>query len=607
EGSRAMAGIGCHYMVQWMDRSTDTFTHMGAEGANWIGQAPFTETPHVFQNIGDGTYFHSGILAIRAAVAANVNITYKILYNDAVAMTGGQPVDGPLSVSQITHQLYGEGVRHIVVVTDEPDKYPRDVDFASGVTVHHRDAMDRVQRDLRRVKGVSVLIYDQVCAAEKRRRRKRGLMEDPPLRVFINPDVCEGCGDCGKKSNCLSIVPLETEFGRKRAIDQSSCNKDYSCLDGFCPSFVTVEGGRPRRRSPKTLEGLPVPPEPAHPSTENPYNIVIAGTGGTGVVTISNLLGMAAHLEGKSVTVLDQAGLAQKGGAVWSHVRILDRPGELYAVRIPAGRARLLLGCDLVVAANYESLGKTSPETAAVVNSHETMTGAFTRNPDMTFPERAMEAAIREATDGNTTFLDASLLATRLMGDSIATNLFLLGHAYQKGLVPLSAGAILRAIELNGVAVDANRNTFHWGRLSASHPDLVRRAAGLAEEEESEESPSLDALLARRSAFLTAYQNARLAGRYAALVERAKRAEAAIEQNGLAEAVARAYFKLLAYKDEYEVARLFTNGDFDQRLNDEFEGDFKIAFHLAPPLLARRHPETGEPKKTRFGPWMKTL
>ncbi|MCE2510259.1 MAG: indolepyruvate ferredoxin oxidoreductase family protein [Alphaproteobacteria bacterium] len=606
EGSRAMAGIGCHYMVQWMDRATDTFTHMGGEGVNWIGQAPFTETPHIFQNIGDGTYFHSGILAIRAAVAANVNITYKILYNDAVAMTGGQPVDGPLSVSQITHQLYGEGVRHILVVTDEPDKYPRDVDFASGVTVHHRDAMDRLQRDLRKVKGVSVLIYDQVCAAEKRRRRKRGLMEDPPLRVFINPDVCEGCGDCGKKSNCLSIVALETEFGRKRAIDQSSCNKDYSCLNGFCPSFVTVEGGKPRKRSPKTLEGLPTLPEPALPSTADPYNIVIAGAGGTGVVTISNLLGMAAHLEGKRVTVLDQTGLAQKGGAVWSHVRILDRPAELYAVRIPAGRARLLLGCDLVVAASFESLAKTGPETAAVVNSHETMTGDFTRSPDMTFPERAMETAIREATDGNATFLDASRLATRLMGDSIATNLFLLGHAYQKGLIPLSGEAITRAIELNGVAVTANLNTFRWGRLSAINPALVRRAGGLAEEE-TEESPSLDARIARRRDFLTAYQNARLAERYAALVRRAKEAEAAIDRAGLAEAVARAYFKLLAYKDEYEVARLFTNGDFDRRLNDEFEGDFQIAFHLAPPLLARPHPETGEPKKIRFGPWMKTV
>ena len=604
--SRAMAGIGCHYMVQWMDRSTDLFTHMGGEGANWIGQAPFTTTPHIFQNIGDGTYFHSGLLAIRAAVAADVNITYKVLYNDAVAMTGGQPVDGSLSVSQITHQLYGEGVGRIVVVTDEPDKYPKDVDFAAGVTVHHRDAMDRLQRELRQVKGVSVLIYDQVCAAEKRRRRKRGLLEDPSLRVFINPEVCEGCGDCGTKSNCLSVVPLETEFGRKRAIDQSSCNKDYSCLNGFCPSFVTVEGGAPRRRSSAHLGGLPQPPEPARPSTAEPYNIVIAGVGGTGIVTLSNLLGMAAHIEGKSVTVLDQTGLAQKGGAVWSHVRIADGPADLFAVRIPAGRAGLLLGCDLVVAASFESLAKTSPETSAVVNSHETLTGDFARHPDLAFPEHAMQTAIREATEGHASFLDASRLATRLMGDSIATNLFLLGHAYQKGLVPLSAEAIARAIELNGVAVAQNLDTFRWGRLSASDPDLVRRTAGI-EDEAKEETTALDALLARRREFLTNYQNDRLADRYESLVSRAREAEAAIEREGLAIAVAKAYFKLLAYKDEYEVARLYSDGDFERRLHDQFEGDFKITFHLAPPLFARPHPETGEPRKIRFGPWMQTV
>ena len=603
EESRAMAGIGCHYMVQWMDRSTDLFTHMGGEGANWIGQAPFTTTPHIFQNIGDGTYFHSGLLAIRAAVAADINITYKILYNDAVAMTGGQQVDGPLSVSQITHQLYGEGVRRIVIVTDEPNKYPSDVDFAAGVTIHHRDAMDRLQRELRKVRGVSVLIYDQVCAAEKRRRRKRGLLEDPPLRIFINPEVCEGCGDCGKKSNCLSVTALETEFGRKRTIDQSSCNKDYSCLNGFCPSFVTIEGGALRKRSTAHLDGLPNPPEPALPSVKEPYNIVIAGVGGTGIVTLSNILGMAAHLEGKNVTVLDQTGLAQKGGAVWSHVRIADKPADLFAVRIPAGRAALLLGCDLVVAASFESLIKTSPETNAIVNSHETLTGDFVRNPDLTFPEHAMQAAISESTEGNVYFLNASRLATRLMGDAIATNLFLLGHAYQRGLVPLSGKAIVRAIELNGVMVAQNLDTFRWGRLSATDPGLVLRTAGM-EGEVKEEAATLNTLLARRCEFLTNYQGYRLADRYANLVNRAKTAEAAIDQEGIAMAVARAYFKLLAYKDEYEVARLYTNGEFDRRLRDQFEGDFKIAFHLAPPFLAKSNTETGEPRKIRFGSWI---
>jgi len=602
EGSRALAGIGCHYMAQWMDRATDTFTHMGGEGANWIGQAPFTETPHVFQNIGDGTYFHSGLLAIRAAIAANVNITYKILYNDAVAMTGGQAVDGPLSVAQITHQLYGEGARHIAVVTDAPEKYGKHPDFAAGVTVYGREALDRVQRQLRDVKGVSILIYDQTCAAEKRRRRKRGLLEDPPLRVFINPEICEGCGDCGVQSNCLSVIPLETELGRKRAIDQSSCNKDYSCLNGFCPSFVTVEGGRLRKRSPQSLQGLAAVAEPARPATATPYSIVLAGVGGTGIVTLSNLLGMAAHLEGKGITVLDQAGLAQKGGAVWSHVRIADRASDLHAVRIPAGSADLLLGCDLIVAAGTESLAKTSPETAAIVNCHETMTGEFTHAPDALFPEDAMRAAIDQATAGNATFLDASQLATRLMGDSIATNLFLLGYAYQQGRIPLSAEAIHRAIELNGVAIQQNRDSFQWGRLAVTHPERVREMAGI--EDEAPRTPTLEDVLAHRSTFLTAYQGPALATRYAALVRRAKKAEAALHQHGLAEAVAKAYFKLLAYKDEYEVARLYTNGDFERRLHDQFEGNFKLTFHLAPPLLARADRETGKPRKSRFGPWM---
>ena len=421
DGSRALAGIGCHYLAQFMDRSTATFTQMGGEGAPWIGQAPFTETPHVFANLGDGTYTHSGVLAIRAAVAAKVNITYKLLFNDAVAMTGGQPIDGGLTVPRLTRQLAAEGVGRIVVVTDEPDKYPPGVDFASGATVRHRDDLDAVQRELREIAGVTAIVYDQTCAAEKRRRRKRGRFPDPAKRVFINDLVCEGCGDCSKTSNCLSVVPVETEFGRKRAIDQSSCNKDYSCVEGFCPSFVTVHGGELKKRQAGGLgeAGLPPLPEPATPPLDEPYGILVTGVGGTGVVTIGALLGMAAHLEQKGCTVLDMTGLAQKGGAVYSHIQIARRPDEIHAVRIAAGGASLLLGCDLVVSASQDALSKLEPgHSRAIINSHETITGDFTRNPDLTFPSGALQRSISEAAgEENVEFLNATDLATGLLGD----------------------------------------------------------------------------------------------------------------------------------------------------------------------------------------------
>ncbi len=486
EGSRALAGIGCHYLAQFMDRSTATFTQMGGEGVPWIGQAPFTETPHVFANLGDGTYTHSGVLAIRAAIAAKVNITYKLLFNDAVAMTGGQPSDTGLTPQILTRQLAAEGVGRIVVVTDEPDKYPPGVDFAAGVAVRHRDDLDEVQRDLRQIPGVTAIVYDQTCAAEKRRRRKRGRFPDPAKRVFINDLVCEGCGDCSKTSNCLSVVPVETEFGRKRAIDQSSCNKDYSCVEGFCPSFVTVHGGGLKKGRAGALgasglgeDGLAVLPEPAHPALDEPYGILVTGVGGTGVVTIGALLGMAAHLEGKGCTILDMTGLAQKGGAVYSHVRIAREPGEIHAVRIAAGNARLLLGCDLVVSASADALSKLEPgHSRAVVNSHEIITGDFTRNPDLVFPTGALERGIAEAAGPeNTEFVDATRLATGLFGDSIASNLFMLGYAYQRGLVPLSAAAIERAIGLNGVAVEFNLGAFRWGRRAAVDPALVEARA----------------------------------------------------------------------------------------------------------------------------------
>ena len=611
EGSRALAGIGCHYMAMWMDRETDTFTQMGAEGVTWIGQAPFTDTPHVFQNLGDGTYFHSGLLAIRAALAANVNITYKLLYNDAVAMTGGQPVDGQLSVPQITHQLYGEGVRRIAVVSDEPEKYPRDTDFADGVTIHHRDELDRLQRELRELSGTSVLIYDQTCATEKRRRRKRGTMPDPARRVVINTAVCEGCGDCGIASNCLSVIPVETEFGRKRVIDQSSCNKDFSCLNGFCPSFVTVEGGALRRPQARVRDVVAELPEPDLPALETPYGILITGVGGTGVVTIGALIGMAAHLEGKGVTVLDMAGLAQKYGAVISHLRIARRPGDIHAVRIAAGGARLLLGCDLVVAAGFDSLAKVTPgETHAVVNAHESPTGAFTRDPDLEFPGAELRRLVADvAGPGNAEFLDATRLATALLGDSIATNLFLVGLAYQKGLVPVSHTAIERAIELNGVAVEANVRALRWGRLCAIDRDAVEAVAAEAAPFATAEtalSASLDEIVARRTADLTGYQNAAYARRYSGLVERVREAETASAggMTGLAEAVARYYHKLLAYKDEYEVARLYTGDAFRRQIAEQFGGDFKLRFHLAPRLIAARDPDTGHLKKSAYGPWM---
>jgi len=615
EGSRAAAGIGCHFMALWMDRNTETFTHMGGEGVSWVGQAPFCSDKHMFVNLGDGTFYHSGSLAIRAAVAAGVNITYKILYNDAVAMTGGQPVEGHLTVPQITQMVHAEGVRRITVVSDEPDKYPIGSDFAPGVSFHHRDDLDRVQRDLREWTGVSVLVYDQTCAAEKRRRRKRGTFPDPAKRLIINELVCEGCGDCGVQSNCLAVAPVETEFGRKRAIDQSACNKDYSCAKGFCPSFVVVEGGRLRKPKKAATApqdaGFAALPEPELPELDEPYGMLVTGVGGTGVVTIGALLGMAAHIEGKGVSVLDMTGLAQKGGAVISHVRLAETPEDIHAVRIAAGEARLVLGCDMVVAASPEAVGKMRPEvTHAVINSQQTMTGAFTRDADLDFPEAAMHEAIAQAAGANCTdFIDATRLATALMGDSIATNQFMMGYAWQKGLIPISQAAIERAIELNGVAVEAGKQSFLWGRRAAVDMAAVRALAEPpASLRERRLSETLDEMVARRADFLVAYQNAAYAERYKELVRRVQAVEAgrAKGAEGLAEAVARYYFKLLAYKDEYEVARLYSDGSFRRQVAEQFEGDYRLKVSLAPPLLAERDPETGHLKKKDYGPWIFT-
>ncbi|HWA45269.1 MAG TPA: indolepyruvate ferredoxin oxidoreductase family protein [Hypericibacter adhaerens] len=618
EGSRALAGIGCHYMAQWMDRDTQTFTQMGGEGATWIGQAPFSKTPHVFQNLGDGTYFHSGSLAIRAAIGAGVNITYKLLYNDAVAMTGGQHVDGPLDVPQVTRQLAAEGVGRICLVTDQPELYEGDSALAPGTEVHHRDQLDAVQRSLRETPGVTALVYAQTCAAEKRRRRKRGLMEDPAKRVVINERVCEGCGDCSKQSNCLSVVPVETEFGRKRAIDQSSCNKDFSCVKGFCPSFVTVKGGKLRKRrgiggkesgGGKTGD-LPPLPEPQLPGTAEPYGILVTGVGGTGVVTVGALIGMAAHIEGKGCSILDMTGLAQKGGAVISHLRIADRPEDIHAVRIAAGGARVLLACDIVVGASYDALAKLHKGVSrALINVEESITGDFTRNPDLGFPVADLKRAITDAVGRDEAdFVDATRLATALLGDSIASNLFMLGYAYQKGLVPVSGEALERAIELNGAAVEQNRQAFRWGRRAAHDLASVEAAAKAADPTSAPRplATTLEEIVALRSRDLAAYQNEALARRYKDLVAAVEVAEAERTpgRRGLAEAVARNYYKLLAYKDEYEVARLFSDPAFRQSLENHFEGNWKLSLNLAPPLIAKRDPDTGHLLKREFGSWL---
>jgi indolepyruvate ferredoxin oxidoreductase len=631
DGSRALAGIGCHYMVTWMDRESLTYTHMGGEGVTWVGQAPFTSEKHVFANLGDGTYYHSGLLAIRAAVAGKVNITYKILYNDAVAMTGGQPVDGPLDVAMVSRQLAAEGVQPIIVVTDEPDKYPAGTDWAAGVTIRHRSELDAVQRELREVSGVSAMIYDQTCAAEKRRRRKRHEMPDPAKWAVINEAVCEGCGDCSTQSNCLSVEPLETEFGRKRQINQSSCNKDFSCVTGFCPSFVTVEGG-----ALKKTRAVPIPdsgtanpqlpegglPEPVLPETGQPYGIVINGIGGTGVVTIGQILAMAAHVEGRACSVLDMSGLAQKGGPVMSHVKLADDAAALFSTRVGTGAADLVIGCDLAVSGGREVLSRMGEaRTRAVINCAAAPTAAFVRNPDWQFPGAEALHDIQTACS-SVAVVDAGGIATALLGDAIATNMFMLGYAWQQGLVPLPQSAILRAIELNALSVKINTEAFLWGRHAAVDlPEVVRLAVGngmsvqVHAQAESQvmqfkRTPTLDEVIETRTAFLAAYQNAAYADRYRRFVMQVVSAEAGVAGNEksrpstvLSVAVARYLFKLMAYKDEYEVARLYADASFSKKIEAMFEGDYKLKFHLAPPSFSKRD-EHGHLIKQSFGGWM---
>jgi indolepyruvate ferredoxin oxidoreductase len=621
EGSMAFTGVGCYGLVPMLmpDRKTEWAAQMGAEGTLWVGLHAFLDIPHAFQNLGDGTYFHSGILAVRQSVAAKVNMTYKMLYNDAVAMTGGQPIDGQLSVEDMANQLYWEGVRPIVIVTDEPDKYPDTVRWPLGTTIRHRKELELVQQELQQVKGVSALIYDQTCAAEKRRRRKRNTFPNPPKRVFINQDVCEGCGDCNKKSNCMSVQPLDTEFGRKRKIDQSNCNKDFSCQDGFCPSFVSVHGGSPRKGEAasapddlsKMFAALPTPG--MAPITEA-YNVLITGIGGTGVLTVGSILGMAAHLDGKACSVMDITGMAQKGGSVVTHLRVGANKDSLFATRLWEQSADLVIGCDLVVTTSAATLDLVRGATAhIVVNSDVVPTAQFQSNQTLDLSQdRLLKVLAQRVSSERVSPVAATSAAVRLIGDSIATNVFMLGFAIQKGLMPIALSAIEEAVRLNGVAIEQNLHALNWGRLAAHDAKrfatLVEEAAG---DEKGEEpvSQTLEQGIAKRVAHLTNYQNAAYAKSYTDFVEKVRQAENARTPGAVTvtQAVATYLSKLMSYKDEYEVARLYTNGDFQRRLKQQFDGNYKLNFHLSPPLFNPKDHATGEPRKVSFGPWMFTV
>ncbi len=616
EGSVAKSGIGCHFMVQWMDRSTNGFTQMGGEGASWIGEAPFSKHKHIFQNIGDGTYYHSGLLAIRASVASKVNVTFKILFNDAVAMTGGQPMDGPLTPVAIAQQVYGEGVEKIAVVTDEPDKYSSGTRWPAGTEVHHRDQYDQVQIAFREIIGTSVIIYDQTCAAEKRRRRKRGTFPDPAKRIFINEEVCEGCGDCGKASNCVAILPQDTPLGRKRRIDQSACNKDYSCVNGFCPSFVSIHGGRLKQQSSSSKPhnwNQPLADVPL-PSLSDNFSIVLTGVGGTGVVTIGAIIGMAAHIADLGCSILDMMGLAQKGGSVTSHIIIAQSPDKISTTHIAAGRANLLLGCDIVTAAAHTTLDRIKHgSTQAIINTHQMMTGDFARDRNSRFPAAQLQDAIKDATgDEQCRFINATHLAEALMGNTIAANMFMLGFAWQSGAIPIPTEAIEKAIALNGQAVEMNTKAFQWGRRAAADqiavetiaaPDIVIHAP---EKFTRNYKQSLQQVIDDRVQRLTEYQSARYAKRYRDLVEsiadREKQTTPGL--SGIALSVAANLYKLMAYKDEYEVARLHSNGKLLESIAAQFEGDYEIRFHMAPPVIARKNKLTGHLEKREFGPSM---
>jgi len=608
DGSKAMAGIGCHVMATWMDRETSSLIQMGGEGVNWVARSLFNDGKHIFQNLGEGTYYHSGSMAIRQAVAAGTNITYKILFNDAVAMTGGQQVDGPISVKAIAQEMAAEGVGRIAVVSDQPEMFvgggiPR------NVTLHHRDDLDAVQRELRDIEGVTVLIYQQTCATEKRRLRKRGKLQDPKRFAVINDLVCEGCGDCSIESNCLSVEPKETRFGRKRQINLSSCNKDFTCLNGFCPSFVTVEGATRKKTViasadevfAEQVAALPLPIGPAHDAT---FNLLVTGVGGTGVVTVGQVIAMAAHLEGKAISVLDFTGFAQKFGPVLSYVRLAASQKDLNQVRIEPGSADAVIGCDLVVSSSPKaSVVYHRGKTRIMLNSTEIPTGDFTRNRDADLKSALRTKQIADIVGADHLWtLNANKAAEALLGDAVLANMMLLGAAWQKGLIPICLEAMERAITLNGIEIEKNREAFTWGRISAHVPAVLQRLIA----ERSDDEQGLDAVVAHRVAFLTDYQDRAWADRYTTKIEAVKARETNLGGDGsLAHAVARSLFKLMSYKDEYEVARLHTETGFIEGLDSQFEGDFKVVYHLAPPLLSGKRDARGRPKKRAFGAWIR--
>ena len=615
KGSRVLAGTGCHLMAVFMDRDTSGFLHMGAEGANWVGQAPFCKTTHMFQNLGDGTYTHSGSLAIRQAVAASVNITYKILHNDAVAMTGGQLVDGHFTVPQVTQQLHAEGVRRIAVLSDEPGKYPHRTNFAPGVTLHHRDELASVEQELSAITGVTALIYDQLCAAEKRRRKRRKKSIGIETRLFINEAVCEGCGDCVKQSNCLSVVPRPTDFGIKRQIDQSSCNIDRSCLRGFCPSFISVTGARPAtilaNETSQLEQAIANLPQPQLPDLQDSFDMVITGIGGQGVVTIGRIVGMAAHLQGLGCSVLDFPGLAQKGGGVMSYVRVSERLDKLQAARVPMGKADLLLAGDMVTALDTETISRIGKNvTRAVVNTHVSPTGGNVLNPDSMIDAARLKNGISEAV-GNIEplFVNATRLSEKLAGDTITANMLLLGFAWQAGVIPISSEAINQAIRLNGAGSETNTRCFTYGRLAAHNPALIQELTGIGKPAGSQTEKSLDDSIILHEKYLTDYQNSAYARRYRSLVDKARQAEQQIDAAGetFSRAVADGFFHAMAYKDEYEVARLHTSAAFARQLQATISGKPKITHYFAPPFLARRDRKTGQIRKLAFGPWIRPV
>jgi len=610
EGSRAYAGIGCHFMAQWMDRDTEGYTQMGGEGANWVGEHHFSTRGHVFQNLGDGTYNHSGILALRAASASKANITYKILFNDAVAMTGGQPNEGELTVPIVAAQVAAEGAKRVVIVTDEPDKYSSQINWPLGTTIYHRSELIEVQKELAEIPGMTVMIYDQTCATEKRRRRKRGLFPDPDKRVFINELVCEGCGDCGVKSNCVAVGAVETEFGRKRRIEQSSCNKDFSCVNGFCPSFVTVHGAKRKTgdSAPGLTTEIPLVVEPALPELTESYGIIVTGVGGTGVVTIGAVMGMAAHLEGKGTAIIDMAGLAQKGGEVASHLRIAPTPEDIKSIRIAASGADLILGCDMVTASTQKVLSSIQHgRTHVVVNTHEKLSGEFTHNVDFSFPtQKILRTLAKRAGKENFAMVEAVQMATSLLGDAIASNMFMLGFAWQKGTVPIGRAAILKAIELNGVQIPMNQAAFEWGRVAASTPELLPQSSDSANPilDHHKISRNVDEVVQRRAEQLVDYQNEAYSQRYLSRIEQVRAAELRVsEKTVLSELIARHLYKLMAIKDEFEVARLYSGKAFQDQLKNQFDSWDKLEFHLAPPLLAKKDKD-GKLIKQSYGPSM---